>query len=117
MPFDNATNDSTLGVIGRMTADYITEGLSGLTTVEVVATSAAFAVSGSTAGPTSIDRVRDVADRTGARRVVSGAITAGRQPAHPRGDRRGIGQSVGEHRRCTGDSDEPDAAIADVRVG
>jgi TolB-like protein len=46
MPFDNATNDSTLGVIGRMAADYITEGLSGLTTVEVVATNAAFAVSG-----------------------------------------------------------------------
>jgi len=58
MPFDNATNDSTLGVVGRMAADYITEGLSGLTTVEVVATNAAFAVSGSAAGVTSGDRVR-----------------------------------------------------------
>ena len=72
MPFDNATNDSTLGVVGRMAADYITEGLSGLTTVEVVATNAAFAVSGSTAGVTSADRVREVAERTGARRAVFG---------------------------------------------
>jgi DNA-binding SARP family transcriptional activator/tetratricopeptide (TPR) repeat protein len=78
-PFENDTGDPELAPIGRMAADWITEGISRTGAFEVVPATAVlaaqpYAASRDPAGPDDADaRLRALARETGAGLVVSGA--------------------------------------------
>jgi len=76
MVFENLTGDPSLEPIGRMTADWLTQGLSQTGLIEIVPSSSIFAVTAgmedegiTMAGPSG---VRAVAGETGASLVISG---------------------------------------------
>jgi serine/threonine-protein kinase len=78
--FENRTSDSSLDPVGSMAADWIAQGLAGVTGLEIVSLMAAvksarYATSVS-AGLEPLDRVRILAEDTGAGTIVSGAFYA-----------------------------------------
>jgi len=84
-PFENLTGDTTLDVLGRITADWIIQGLSRTNLVEVVPTSAtlasARAVQG-TARDADGGTISGMAEETDAGLVVSGSFYAEADSLH-----------------------------------
>jgi DNA-binding SARP family transcriptional activator len=78
--FQNRTGDPTLDPLGSMAADWIAQGLSavaGLEVVPLMATVASSRYASSVADEgTALDRVRRLADDSGAGTIVSGAFYA-----------------------------------------
>ena len=73
--FENRTGDPSLDPVGRMAAEWITEGLSGIR-VDVVPSSDVFDVPGAPAAASAAaahEPLREMAERTGAGLIVSGA--------------------------------------------
>ena len=73
--FENRTGDPSLDGLGRMAAEWITEGISGIR-IDVVPSSDVFDVPGAPAtggAPAPRESLRGMAERTGAGLVVSGA--------------------------------------------
>jgi tetratricopeptide (TPR) repeat protein len=75
--FENQTGDRSLDPLGRMASDWIAQGLSQITSVEVVPTSetmqAEQAASHEAGSRSQADALRALAERTGAGTVVSGS--------------------------------------------
>ena len=75
--FENQTGDKSLDPVSKMAADWITEGLSRIGSVEVVPTSLVFELARTSQGPEQDkDPVIALAEETGAGLVVSGTIYA-----------------------------------------
>lgn len=70
--FENATGDASLDVLGRMTADWVAQGLAQVPELEVVPPMAA--IGSAPAGPAMAvaEQVRGFAQETGAGTIVSG---------------------------------------------
>lgn len=70
--FENATGDPSLDVLGRMTADWVAQGLAQVPELEVVPPTAA--IGSAPAGPATAwaEQVRGFAQETGAGTIVSG---------------------------------------------
>ncbi|HEX7124027.1 MAG TPA: serine/threonine-protein kinase [Gemmatimonadaceae bacterium] len=76
-PFENLTGDSSVDVVGRMAADWLTQGIARAESVDVVSTMAVISALGDRpAGPEVVARLSQA---TGAGVVVSGTI-------YPQGD-------------------------------
>ena len=74
VPFDNQTGDTALAPLGRLAAEWTTQGLSHAGSLEVVdARTAEEALANSRGRPRGAERIRGIAAATGARTVVSGA--------------------------------------------
>ncbi|UCC74138.1 MAG: hypothetical protein JSV86_06145, partial [Gemmatimonadota bacterium] len=75
--FENQTGDPSLDPVGRMAQDWITQGLAQTGLVDVVPTTAALQsyryVEAESGAPQGLDRVRALAEETGAGTVVWGA--------------------------------------------
>jgi tetratricopeptide (TPR) repeat protein len=75
--FENRTGDASLDSLGRMAADWISEGLSQLESLQVVPSATVFEMSrgkpGATTSPAA-DPMQGLAAATGAGLVVSGAL-------------------------------------------
>ena len=71
-PFENLTGDASLTLLGRMTSDWITHGVSQLDSVEVVSSNDVLSVT--TGTETGIAGVRQLAERLRAGTVVWGTI-------------------------------------------
>ncbi len=75
LPFENNTGDSTYDVVGRMAADWITQGLRETSLVDVIDSRTAFTSGGPDTGAhLSAEGAVAVANRTGATMIVRGAI-------------------------------------------
>jgi len=70
-PFENVTRDTALSLVGRITSDYITEGLSQLDSVEAVPSATVLAA---TAANGTIANVRQFAKDQRAGTLISGSI-------------------------------------------
>jgi DNA-binding SARP family transcriptional activator/tetratricopeptide (TPR) repeat protein len=85
-PLDNRTGDPALDGIGEMVADWITQGLSRATVIDVMTPSAALAsmrhVRHLMAESPAIDPIRALANETGAGIVVSGSYHRMRDSLH-----------------------------------
>ena len=73
-PLENLTGDSSLAVVGRMAADWLTQGMSVADSVEVVS-SATVAMAVADAKGSYAEVVRRLATTTGATALVSGSVT------------------------------------------
>jgi len=74
VPFENQTGDTTLAPLGRLAAEWTTQGLSYAGSLQVVdARTAEAALAESRGRPRGTERIREIAEATGARTVVSGA--------------------------------------------
>ena len=71
---DNRTGDSSLDNLGRMTADWVTQGLSETGLVEVVPSVTAMAAATPPGQSTGADAIRALGRETRARTVVEGAF-------------------------------------------
>ncbi len=73
--FDNQTGDPNLDPLGRMAADWVTQGLDQIEVVDVVPSTTGFAPRADLSGPAPSDPrdVRALAEATGAGTVVAGA--------------------------------------------
>jgi serine/threonine protein kinase/tetratricopeptide (TPR) repeat protein len=70
-PFENVTRDTSLALVGRITSDYITEGLSQLDSVEAVPSATVLAA---TSANGTIENVRRFAKEQRAGTLISGSI-------------------------------------------
>ena len=70
IPFENQTGDASLEPIGKIAADWLTQGLSQTGLVQVVDPGTAIATGG--ADPSGASRLTAAAQRTGASRVITG---------------------------------------------
>jgi TolB-like protein len=70
IPFENQTGDASLEPIGKIAADWLTQGLSQTGLVQVVDPGTAIASGG--AGRPGASRLTAAAERTGASRVITG---------------------------------------------
>jgi tetratricopeptide (TPR) repeat protein len=70
-PFENVTRDTALALVGRITSDYITEGLSQLDSVEAVPSATVLAA---TSANGTVANVRQFAKEQRAGTLVSGSI-------------------------------------------
>jgi serine/threonine protein kinase/tetratricopeptide (TPR) repeat protein len=70
-PFENATRDTSLALVGRITSDYITEGISQLDSVEAVPSATVLAAT-STNG--LVANARQFAEQQRAGTLISGSI-------------------------------------------
>jgi serine/threonine protein kinase/tetratricopeptide (TPR) repeat protein len=74
VPFDNQTGDTALAPLGRLAAEWTTQGLSQAGSLEVVdSRTAEAALEKSRGTPRGTERIRGIAATTRARTVVSGA--------------------------------------------
>jgi serine/threonine-protein kinase len=73
-PLENLTGDSSLAIVGRMAADWLTQGMSVADSVEVVS-SATVAMAVADAKGSYAEVVRRLATTTGATALVSGTVT------------------------------------------
>jgi TolB-like protein len=70
--FENRTGDSSLDALGKIAADYISEGLAHLQDVQVVPSSTVLLAAGS-GGTSATDPLAELARATGAGLIVSGS--------------------------------------------
>jgi tRNA A-37 threonylcarbamoyl transferase component Bud32/TolB-like protein/tetratricopeptide (TPR) repeat protein len=70
-PFENVTRDTALALVGRITSDYITEGLSQLDSVEAVPSATVLAA---TSANGTVENVRRFAKAQRAGTLISGSI-------------------------------------------
>lgn len=74
MPFENLTGDTSFSLVGRIAANWLTEGIAQTDSADVVASSFVWTVLGKGPGH-STDLVRRVSSETRAAYVVTGNIT------------------------------------------
>jgi TolB-like protein len=115
-PLENLTGDPSLGVVGRMAADWITQGMAPGDSMEVVAT-ATVAVAVADAKGSYAEMVRRLGASTGATALVSGSVIRRgdslllqAQLTDPR-----TGQRVGTMEPVSGPASDPMSAIQALR--
>ena len=117
--FENRTGDKELDDLGTILSEWLTDGLAAAGFCEIAPTASVIAIhrNGAKAGLGEADRLRDLAERTGAGLVVSGAVytTGGPLRIQVRVTEGGTGRVVRTLEPVTASRADPMPAVETVR--